>query len=143
VAASANRSIPRGRQMRSRQRRKATDSPHRRQRLDQNEVTALSHYWTARHRIARRPTSASTARTACVPPPPIPAGGERTMPVARPAERHRQRSAVCGAVSALAVESFVVRTAVNRGAAVRMMRSGALLLLLVEVGVGVNRSSYT
>jgi hypothetical protein len=37
-----------------------------------------------------------------------------------------------------------VRTAVNRGAAVRMMRSGALLLLLlVEVGVGVNRSSYT
>ena len=65
------------------------------------------------------------------------------MPVARPAERHRQRSAVCGAVSALAVESFVVRTAVNRGAAVRMMRSGALLLLLVEVGVGVNRSSYT
>ena len=40
--------------MRSRQRRRATDSPHRRQRLDQNEVTALSHYWTARHRIPGR-----------------------------------------------------------------------------------------
>ena len=37
----------------------------------------------------------------------------------------------------------MVRTAVIRGAAVRMMRSGALLLLLVEVGVGANRSSYT
>jgi len=41
------------------------------------------------------------------------------------------------------VESFVVRTAVNRGASVRMVRSGVLLLLLVEVGLGVNRSSYT
>ena len=52
-------------------------------------------------------------------------------------------SAVCAAVSALGVEAFVVRTAVNRSAAVRMMRPGVLLLLLVEVGVGVNRSSYT
>jgi len=67
----------------------------------------------------------------------------RTLSVAQPAERHRQRSAAYGAVSALDVESFVVRTAVNRGAAVRMMRSGALLSLLVEVGVGANRSSYT
>jgi hypothetical protein len=37
--------------MRSRQRLKATDSPHRRQRLDENELTAVSDYWTARHRI--------------------------------------------------------------------------------------------
>jgi hypothetical protein len=44
---------------------------------------------------------------------------------------------------ALGVESFVVRTAVNRGVAVRIMRLGVLLLMLVEVGVGVNRSSYT
>ena len=43
----------------------------------------------------------------------------------------------------LGVESFVVRTAVNRGVAVRTMRSGVLLSMLVEVGVGVNRSSYT
>jgi len=41
------------------------------------------------------------------------------------------------------VESFVVRTGVNRSAAVRMMRSAAFLLLLVEAGVDANRSSYT
>jgi hypothetical protein len=34
--------------MRSRQRLKATDSPHRRQRLDENELTAVFDYWTAR-----------------------------------------------------------------------------------------------
>ena len=42
-----------------------------------------------------------------------------------------------------AVESFVVRTAVNSGASLRLVGLGALLLLLVEVGVGANRSSYT
>ena len=41
------------------------------------------------------------------------------------------------------VESFMVRTVVNRGAAVRLLRSGAFLLLLVEVRGGANRSSYT
>jgi hypothetical protein len=30
---------------------KATDSPHRRQRLDENELTAASDYRTARRRI--------------------------------------------------------------------------------------------
>ena len=65
------------------------------------------------------------------------------MSVAQPAERHRQRPA-CGAVSALAVESFVVgETVINRGAALTPMRLGALLLWLVEAEVIANRSSYT
>ena len=50
---------------------------------------------------------------------------------------------VCCEAAPIAVESFVVRTAVKRGAAMRMMRSGASLLLLVEAGVDANRSSYT
>ena len=37
------------------------------------------------------------------------------------------------------MESFMVRTVVNRGAAVRLLRSGAFLLLLVEVRGGANR----
>ena len=41
------------------------------------------------------------------------------------------------------VESFVVRIVVNWGAAVRLLRLGALLLLLVEARGGANRSSYT
>ena len=41
MKASANRSVPRGRQVRSRQRLKASDSPHCRQRLDENELTAV------------------------------------------------------------------------------------------------------
>jgi hypothetical protein len=40
------------------------------------------------------------------------------------------------------MESFVMRTAVNRCAAMRTMMSAALLLL-VEAGVGAYRSSYT
>jgi hypothetical protein len=65
-------------------------------------------------------------------------------------EIHRTRSRdsstpSCGlaAGAIMFVESFVVRTAVNSRAAERLVGLGVLLLLLVEVGVGANRSSYT
>ena len=80
----------------------------------------------------RRPTSASTALGClCATSTHPPSGVDHVGRPACGAPPSAFRRLRCGL--ALAVESFVVRTAVNRGAAVRMMRSGVLLLLLVEV----------